>query len=291
MAKSGELSTDWQRSAGDFSCSVCRRKRLPASEFSKKQVEKALESLKSIPDRDIRTGPDVQTITHLSAVCKVCTEERERKEQAEAEARRQEREQAASEVALEPAERIEVSLDCRPFGLTPGSKGPGYMVLKASEGKPAAKAGVRPGWRLVSIAGEACEDLDTNDAQAKLKAAELPVKLIFEAVPGGADFCVSCQEVLAVPLFSRKMRTRPPDKRRCTACVEAAEADGQKEGEEVETSAPKGGGYSGNSKLAELQQLCAETAREGEQVTGLKAVRAGSAVGRGRGRGQGGIRR
>jgi len=37
---------DWQKSAGDFMCLICRRKRLPAGAFSKSQVKKALKSHK-----------------------------------------------------------------------------------------------------------------------------------------------------------------------------------------------------------------------------------------------------
>mmetsp|Transcript_55177 Transcript_55177/g.170877 ORF Transcript_55177/g.170877 Transcript_55177/m.170877 type:complete len:246 (+) Transcript_55177:104-841(+) len=116
MAKSEDLSTDWQKSAGDFSCTVCRRKRLPASEFSKKQVEKALESLKSIPDKDIRTGPDIQQTLYLSGVCKKCSEEREERERRErqraAEERRQreeaEREAVQARLSEEEQLRLEV---------------------------------------------------------------------------------------------------------------------------------------------------------------------------------------
>lgn len=44
MAESKDLSTDWKRSAGDFICSECGRKRLTAAAFSKNQVTKALKS-------------------------------------------------------------------------------------------------------------------------------------------------------------------------------------------------------------------------------------------------------
>ena len=43
MAASEELSTDWLRSAGDFECVVCKRTRLPASEFSNKQASPLAE--------------------------------------------------------------------------------------------------------------------------------------------------------------------------------------------------------------------------------------------------------
>jgi len=281
MTESADLNTDWQRSAGDFSCSVCERKRLPASEFSKKQVERALESIRSIPDKDIRTGPEIQHTLYLTAVCKKCTEAKEEAERAAAEAKRNEREEAAAATELQPPERMPVTLAERPFGMTPSkAEGVGYLVAKVSEGKPAAKAGVRAGWHLAEIGGKHCGDLDLEAAQAELKAAALPVDVVFEAVPGGADFCTACQRVLPIPLFSRKMRTKPPEKRRCSACVEASEAgegDGAEGAPVIHVAQPKG-------KLGELAELCKETAREAEVVTGLRAVRGGSRAGRGRGR-------
>ena len=39
MATSASVNTDWKRSAGDFKCLECRKKRLPASKFSKTQVK------------------------------------------------------------------------------------------------------------------------------------------------------------------------------------------------------------------------------------------------------------
>merc|ERR1711971_436310 len=141
----------------------------------------------------------------LSAVCRRCMEEKE--------------------TVLEPPERVVVSLAERPFGMTPSkvdeTQSLGYVVAKVTEGKPASRAGVRPGWRAVKIGGASCEGLDLEAAQALMKAAELPASVEFEAVPGGADFCTACQRLLPAPLFSRKMRTKPPDKRRFTACVEA----------------------------------------------------------------------
>merc|ERR1719336_2682179 len=174
-----------------------------------------------------------------------------------------------------------VTLAERPFGMTPSkADGVGYLVAKVSEGKPAAKAGVRAGWHLVEINGKPCAELDLESAQAELKASDLPVDVVFEAVPGGADFCTACQRVLPIPLFSRKMRTKPPEKRRCSACVEASEAEdgeGAEGAPAIHVAQPKG-------KLGELAGLCAETAREAEAVTGLRAVRGGSRAGRGRGR-------
>lgn len=289
MAKEGELSTDWERSAGDFTCVVCRRKRLPASEFSKKQVEKALESLKTIPDKDIRTGPEVQHIAYVSATCKKCVAEQEELEREKAQAKRAEREQAAEEAVIEAPELVHVTLEAKPFGLTAVKTGEGcqgYTIAKAGEGKPAARAGVRPGWRLVEVAGTACRDLDMEATSALLKEVAAPAELVFEAVPRGADFCTACQRILASPLFSRKMRTKPVDKRRCTACVEAAEAE-----DGPAADAAEGGAEAADvpakpkSKLSELQSLCAESAKQAEAVTGLRAARGAGRGGKGRGRG------
>merc|ERR1712187_9495 len=117
----------------------------------------------------------------------------------------------------------------------------------------------------------------------------LPAELIFDAVPDGADFCTACERLLPVPAFSRKMRTKPPAKRRCSACVEAAEdaeAENNGDAQEGETvqDAP-------TSKLAELRALCAESAEQAEKVTGLKATKASGYLGRGRSSGRGGGRR
>ncbi|CAJ1353609.1 unnamed protein product, partial [Effrenium voratum] len=125
--------------AGDFSCVQCGRQRLPASEFSRKQVERALESLKNIKDQDIRTGPEIQSVVHLSGVCKKCTEEREQREREEAAARKAAAGEAkAEEEPLAAPEVVEVGFTSRPFGMT-AAKGPGYVVLKVSENKPAVQ--------------------------------------------------------------------------------------------------------------------------------------------------------
>lgn len=285
MATSAELNTDWQRSAGDFSCTVCHRKRLPASEFSKKQVEKLLNSLKTLPDRDIRDGPEIQRSTYLAGVCKVCMEQREEQERVEASSRREERQQNAADTELEPPERVTVSLAERPFGMTPSkAEGVGYLVAKASEGKPAARAGVRPGWKVAGVAGTPCDTLGLEAAQALLKGAELPVAVVFEAVPGNASFCTACQQVLVAASFSRKMLTKPAEKRRCSSCVEAAEGANEAEAEAEAADSKEGGNGKPQSRLSELKQLCAETAREAEKVTGIKAARGGGRGGRGRGR-------
>jgi ATP-dependent RNA helicase DDX3X len=56
----------------------------------------------------------------------------------------------------------------------------GYMVAKVAEDKPADKAGVRHGWRLVSIAGKPCRDLDLEEIQVLMKGADLPLEAEFE---------------------------------------------------------------------------------------------------------------
>jgi len=296
MAKAAELSTDWLRSAGDFSCAVCERKRLPASEFSKKQVEKALESFRQ-QTRDIRAGQNGMTSQlFITAVCKKCSEERDAQELEQAEAKAEARRKAIAdaEASLGEARRTTVSLSERPFGMAPVKNDGvlGYVIAKTTEGKPAVRAGVRLGWRVAEVSGQPCEGLSLEQVQALLKEAELPAEIAFDALPEGAEFCTACCQVLASPHFSRKMLTKPVDKRRCTACVEAVDAAAADEPEEA--AAPAAGASeacpapskAAQSKLSGLQQLCAESAREAELVTGLKAVRGGRSGGRGRGRGR-----
>jgi len=320
MAKDADVNTNWERSAGIYNCTGgCGRTRLPASEFSKKQVERALDSLNTLADRDIREGPGHESQLWLSAVCRGCIVEKEEREKAEAHTRREEREkaleerQALEETVLEPPERIATSLPERPLGMTPSKadESLGYVVAKVSDGKPAFKAGIRPGWRVATVAGKTCEGLNLEAVQALLKAAELPVAVEFDSLPSGADWCTSCLRVLVIPLFSRKMRTKPPDKRRCTSCVEASEEGSSATASEAQPTCECGSVFAAidpknptvdaaicqkcgkarpkKSQLAELQELCAETASQAEKVTGLKPVRGGSFVGRGgRGRGRGG---
>jgi hypothetical protein len=290
MARDFEVNTDWERSVGVYNCSVCGRQRLCASEFSKKQVEKALEAYKSIKDKDIREDPNIQQSVFLSAVCKKCIQEKEDRERQEAQARRDEaearsgeREKILEETVLETPERVVVSIGERPFGMSSSKADDanGYLVSKVTEGKPASKAGVRPGWRVVTVAGKSCEGLDVDAVLALFKAADLPVELEFESVPDNADYCTACQRVLPASLFSRKMRTKPRESRRCSACVEASQAEPEKE-EGGETGKPQ-------SQLDELKALCAESAVQAEKVTGLKPVRGGGYIGRG-GRARGGRR-
>ncbi|CAJ1353132.1 unnamed protein product, partial [Effrenium voratum] len=107
------------------------------------------------------------------------------------------------------------------------------------------------------------------------QTVELPVTASFEALPANGDFCTSCQEILHSNSFSRKMRTKPPEKRRCSQCVEA-EADAEAAAAEAAGYPAEGAeGEEPQSKMSELRQLCAESAKEAEKVTGLKALRGG----------------
>lgn len=56
----------------------------------------------------------------------------------------------------------------------------GYVVSKVADDKSAAEAGVRFGWKLVSIAGKDCRNDDLDAVQARLKAVDLPVACEFE---------------------------------------------------------------------------------------------------------------
>ena len=69
MASSGEVCTNWEASAGDFSCLVCRRKRLSALHFSKAQIQKAFAS------------------EDMFATCKECVQSAQLAEQVSASAR------------------------------------------------------------------------------------------------------------------------------------------------------------------------------------------------------------
>lgn len=56
----------------------------------------------------------------------------------------------------------------------------GYVVSKVGEDKPAAKAGVRQGWRLIAVGSESCKRLDLEEIQVLLKECGLPASLEFE---------------------------------------------------------------------------------------------------------------
>eukprot|EP00928_Gymnodinium_smaydae_P081679 TRINITY_DN65154_c0_g1_i1.p1 TRINITY_DN65154_c0_g1~~TRINITY_DN65154_c0_g1_i1.p1 ORF type:complete len:322 (-),score=60.81 TRINITY_DN65154_c0_g1_i1:149-1114(-) len=222
------LPDDHDPAMGPF-CRACAPSvgqwQAPAPKAAQSKPEKL-----EVKQEEIQFGHMVQP-----GVCKRCKEERRQRDREKAkakkEARDQEREQAL-EGSLEAPERIEVTLGERPFGMTPSkADNVGYLIAKASDGKPAAKSGVRPGWRVAEVAGQSCQGMGMEEVQALLKAAELPVRVGFDAMPSNGDFCTCCQKVLVWAEFSRKMRTKPADKRRCIACVEAAGGDGEGEAE------------------------------------------------------------
>jgi len=75
-----------------------------------------------------------------------------------------------------------ITLAERPFGMA-ASKEPGvsgYVVAKIAEGKPAAKANVELGWKVVKVGNTDCEDSDMDAVQALLKNCSVPVKVTFE---------------------------------------------------------------------------------------------------------------
>jgi len=216
------LPEDHDAALGPF-CSACTA---PPGWQAKVQATEVARNDKPEAGEDIQFGHLIRP-----GVCKRCTNERREQERQEARAKKdirdQAREQALEEGVLEPPERFRIELGERPFGMTPSkADGAGYSVVKVSEGKPASRAGIRPGWKVVEVAGKSCEASDLEAVQALLKAAELPVAIECESVPRGADFCNACQKVMVWALFSRKMRTKPPDKRRCIACVDASGTEG-----------------------------------------------------------------
>merc|ERR1711865_381198 len=68
------------------------------------------------------------------------------------------------------------------MGLVPikSSDSDGDVVAKVTEGKPAAIAGIKPGWRLVKVAERSCRDLELEEAQTVLKNVVLPTTMQFE---------------------------------------------------------------------------------------------------------------
>lgn len=92
------------------------------------------------------------------------------------------RSKSADEPAPKELEVVGMQLSERPFGMAPSKEAgvSGYVVAKVAEEKPAATAGVCVGWRLVSIAGKPCRDLDLEGIQVLLKGADLPVAVEFE---------------------------------------------------------------------------------------------------------------
>eukprot|EP00929_Paragymnodinium_shiwhaense_P096976 TRINITY_DN5874_c0_g1_i4.p1 TRINITY_DN5874_c0_g1~~TRINITY_DN5874_c0_g1_i4.p1 ORF type:complete len:683 (+),score=147.99 TRINITY_DN5874_c0_g1_i4:57-2105(+) len=79
-------------------------------------------------------------------------------------------------------ERITIKLNERPFGMQPNKEegAAGYVIGKLADGRPADKAGVKVGWRVVEVAGSSCKDSSVDATQALLKNANLPVDVVFE---------------------------------------------------------------------------------------------------------------
>ncbi|CAE7639823.1 DED1 [Symbiodinium sp. CCMP2592] len=81
-----------------------------------------------------------------------------------------------------PREVATVSLATRPFGMAPSKEAAatGYVIEKVAEGKPAAQAGIEPGWTVKRVASTDCQGLASAAVQALLKDAALPVEVVFE---------------------------------------------------------------------------------------------------------------
>eukprot|EP00931_Biecheleriopsis_adriatica_P022401 TRINITY_DN14406_c0_g1_i1.p1 TRINITY_DN14406_c0_g1~~TRINITY_DN14406_c0_g1_i1.p1 ORF type:complete len:283 (-),score=52.59 TRINITY_DN14406_c0_g1_i1:147-941(-) len=163
----------------------------------------------------------------LRAVDHKAEYEAAKKDMQEAEAAKiAERAEAARAEASETQwEAVTVTLAARPFGLVPKAEvegATGYSVLRATEGKPAWAEGVRPGWRLATVGGQDVQGLPLADVQARMKESAVPLELGFERPPAEWHFCVACMQPQPPVAFSRKMLTKPPEKRRCSACLEEA---------------------------------------------------------------------
>lgn len=77
--------------------------------------------------------------------------------------------------------RVVVTLNVRPFGMSPVKEGvAGYVVAKLAANNPASNAGVRIGWRLIEVGGTSCRDWDVEAVKALMQGVALPVQLAFE---------------------------------------------------------------------------------------------------------------
>lgn len=134
-------------------------------------------------------------------------------------------EAARNEASDTQWETVIVRLGARPFGLVPtpdAAADAGYNVLRATEGKPAWAEGVRPGWRITAVGGEDVRGLPLAEVQARMKDSAVPLELGFACPPAEWQFCVACSRPQPPVAFSRKMLTKPADKRRCSACLQEA---------------------------------------------------------------------
>lgn len=137
-----------------------------------------------------------------------------------------ERAEAARVEAIDTQwEAVTVMLGARPFGLVPmpeSENNTGYTVLRATEGKPAWAEGVRPGWRITTVGGQDVVGLPAAEVQAQMKDSAVPLELGFTRPPAEWQFCVACMRPQPPVAFSRKMLTKPVDKRRCASCLQEA---------------------------------------------------------------------
>lgn len=193
-----ESGNDWRKSAGDFACTMCGKKRLTAMSFSKSQVKKMLAQHKA--------GGE------LSGRCLDC-------------------QKAETEPEPEPS-----------------------PAAPAREGSAAAAESLR---------------------------------------------CTECKANKPPTEYSRKMLTRPKEKRRCKACVEKSQAVEQAKKAAKDAANPARsqgvggpsvfgtGAARGMSKENAFKAAMEETAAEAQAVTGI-SVKRGRGGGRGRGRGRSG---
>ena len=204
---------DWRKSAGDFSCGECGKKRLTAMSFTKSQVKKMLAQHKA--------GGE------LKGKCLECSGGEPEPE-------------PEPEVEAEQARQARVA-----------------AIEKAPEGSA----------------------LSAESLKCTLCKAEKPP----------AD-------------YSRKMLTRPKEKRKCKECVDAAQAKEQAakaakdalnppKSQGVGGAAIFGGGAARGGKANAFKAAMEETAAEAAAVTGVsvKHGRGGRGAGRGRGRGGSGF--
>mmetsp|Transcript_797 Transcript_797/g.1626 ORF Transcript_797/g.1626 Transcript_797/m.1626 type:complete len:163 (-) Transcript_797:134-622(-) len=150
-----------------------------------------------------------------------CVQKAEAEEAARGEQRK------AAEKPTWSEETVEVTLATRPFGMTPSQDQEGYVVEKvnaADATKPAHGAGVLPGWKVVAVNDEPVDGKDLPEIQQLTKDSPLPVRVTF-AMPASPWYpCSTCGRSYPPGGFGRKMLSKPDAQRRCSKCVEAAEA-------------------------------------------------------------------
>ena len=130
------------------------------------------------------------------------------------------------------------------------------------------------------------EQAEQEARQAKIESGEVKVSEKEAQKLAELHKCWQCNKELPGTAFSRKMLTKPPNKRRCSSCAESAvAAEAAKQAEKKQTAAEAAVAPKGSGVLAEVKALCADAATEATKVTGIQAKPAGS---KGGGRGWGG---